>query len=139
MGSKTSLLTFALVLAGNRILIHFMSGHMEISVHQRFQAPREQRERATHASRLEFFSLIISKQCQSRMCCHHAKHLLTLRSSHLSFTSKPDICVSMICIRASCLQAKGRQCYLSQNIGPALAESSGPAPPLLQRFLFECC
>ena len=59
LGSKTSLLTFALVLAGNRILIHFTSGHMEISVHQRFQAPREQRERATHASRLEFFSLII--------------------------------------------------------------------------------
>ena len=38
----------------------------------------------------------------------------------------------MICIddtRASRLQAKGRRWYLSQNIGPAVAESAGPAPP----------
>ena len=29
---------------------------------------------------------------------------------------------------ASRLQAKDRRCYLSQNIGPAVAGSAGPAP-----------
>ena len=32
---------------------------------------------------------------------------------------------------ASRMQAKGRRCYLSQNIGPAIARSAGPAPPVL--------
>ena len=33
------------------------------------------------------------------------------------------------------LEAKGRRCYLSQNIGPAVAGSAGPAPlPLLVRY-----
>ena len=34
--------------------------------------------------------------------------------------------------RASRLQAKGRRRYLSQNFGPAVAGSAGPAPPPLQ-------
>ena len=34
-------------------------------------------------------------------------------------------------MRASRLQAKGRRYYLSQNIGPAVAGSAGPAPPPL--------
>ena len=38
----------------NRILIHFTSARMEISVHQQFQDPGELYERATHASRSEF-------------------------------------------------------------------------------------
>ena len=33
--------------------------------------------------------------------------------------------------QASRLQAKGRQCYFSQNIGPAVAGSAGPAAPSL--------
>ena len=33
--------------------------------------------------------------------------------------------------RASRPQAKDRRCYLSQNIGPAVAGSAGPAPPPL--------
>ena len=36
--------------------------------------------------------------------------------------------------RASRLQAKGCRCYLSQNIGPVVARSAGPAPPPLLRY-----
>ena len=38
--------------------------------------------------------------------------------------------------RASRQQAKGRRCYFSQNIGPAVAGSAGPAPPPL--VLYTC-
>ena len=34
-------------------------------------------------------------------------------------------------MRTSRLKAKGRRCYLSQKIGPAVAGSAGPAPPPL--------
>ena len=39
------------------------------------------------------------------------------------------ICVGDI--RVSRLQVKGRQHYLRQNIGPAIAVSAGPVPPAL--------
>ena len=39
LGSKTSLLILALAWLGNRILIHFTSRRMEISVHWQFQVP----------------------------------------------------------------------------------------------------
>ena len=38
--------------------------------------------------------------------------------------------------RASRQQAKGRRCYFSQNIGPAVAGSAGPAPSPL--VLYTC-
>ena len=34
-------------------------------------------------------------------------------------------------MQASCLQVKGGRCYLSQNIGLAVAGSARPAPPLV--------
>ena len=38
--------------------------------------------------------------------------------------------------RASWLQVKGRRCYFSQNIGPAVAGSAGPASPSLDVSIF---
>ena len=35
--------------------------------------------------------------------------------------------------RTSRLKAKGWKCYLSQNIGPAVAGPTGPAPPPLSQ------
>ena len=68
------------------------------------------------------------------MCDHRTRNLLILRSPQLSFTSGPwRSCwhESVDDTRTSLLQAKGRQCYLSQNIGLAVTRSAGPAlPPL---------
>ena len=64
-----------------------------------------------------------------------ATELLVLRSLHFSFTLGPrkfvwaQICVGGI--RVSRLQVKGRQHYLRQNIGPAIAGSARPVPPAL--------
>ena len=41
-----------------------------------------------------------------------------------------------ICTRATRLQAKGWRCYLSQNIGLAVAGSAGPTPPPLPNHDF---
>ena len=47
-----------------------------------------------------------------------------------------------ICMQAFLLQENSWQCYLNQNIGPAVARSAGPAlPPLLCYDLYtkaEC-
>ena len=67
------------------------------------------------------------------MCGHCAQNLLVLRSSLLR--PDRDIRVGMDLYRRCagfCLQVKGQRCYLSQNIGPAVAGSAGPAPPPLQ-------
>ena len=42
---------------------------------------------------------------------------------------RAQICVGDM--RVFRLQVKGRQHYLSQNIGPAIAGSAGPVPPAL--------
>ena len=67
------------------------------------------------------------------MCSHRAQ-LLVLGSR--SFLLRPDraFVPARICTedkRASHLQAKGWRCYLSQNIGPAIAASAETAPPPL--------
>ena len=114
----------------NWILIHFTSACMEIhvSVHQQFQDPGELCEKVTHASRSEF--CLVLSQYWPRMCGHRAQNLLVLRSPQLSLC--PDcagICTDDM--QASCLQAKSRRCYLSQNIGLAVTGSARPAPPPL--------
>ena len=54
---------------------------------------------------------------------------------NLSFTFGPYIHPGMDLYTddmwASHVQAKNRQCYLSQNIGPAVSGSAGPAQPSL--------
>ena len=72
-----------------------------------------------------------------------AQNVLVLRSPQLSFYVRTVTFVrAWICRRyaASRLQAKGRRCYLSQNIGLAVSGSAGPAPPplnLLSNCSFE--
>ena len=65
-----------------------MSGHMETSVHQRFQAPGKPRERATHASRS--ISLIIFQATPAENVWLRAQiyDLLILRSPQLSFVPR---------------------------------------------------
>ena len=123
---------------GTRILIHFKSARTEISVHRRFQAAWERREGATHASWLEFCLVFCLIVIQARTCGRRAQNLLVLRSPQLSFTSGPwhSCGHEWICTddtRTSRLKANGRRSYLtlSQNIGPAVAGSPGPAPPPL--------
>ena len=115
-----------------------------------FKLPRNNvKEQATHISRLV---LSYFKQRRPRMCCHRAQNMLILKSLHLSFTSKPFVCASMVCtdntqayllilkslnlsftsepviwvgmICTDNMQASHRQCYVSQNIGPAVSGSS---------------
>ena len=66
---------------------------------------------------------------------HHAQNLLVLKSPQLSFMSDREVRAGgRLCAddtQASRLQANGRRCYLSQNIGPAVAVSARPAPPPL--------
>ena len=62
---------------GNRILIHFMSKRMEISVHRRFQVPWEPHERATHAIQSEFW-LVFSLIPTNGICC--SLYVRTLRN-----------------------------------------------------------
>ena len=99
---------------------------------RQFQAPGEPREKATHTS----WSVTYSKQGRPKMCGHRGQThaLLILRSPQISFISGSYIRTARICTddtQASRLQVKGRQYYLSQNIGPAVARSAGPAPPPL--------
>ena len=58
---------------------------------------------------------------------HHLKNLLVLRSPLLSFTFTPYVRTGMELYR----RYAAWRSYLSQNIGPAVAESAGPAPPPL--------
>ena len=52
------------------------------------------KERVTHVSRLV---LSYSKQRRLRMCCHRTQNMFILKSLHLSFTSEPVVCASMVC------------------------------------------
>ena len=110
-GPKTSLVIFSPGMVCNRILIHFTSGRMEISVHQQFQDPQELCERATHASWSEF-CLVLSQHWPT-MCGHRTQNLLILRSPQLSFMS--GLCghgfVQMICRLLAC----------KQNVGDAIS------------------
>ena len=125
---------------GNKILIHFTFACMEVSIHRRFQSPGEPREGVTHASQSEFclvFSLIIFRampaenvwpSCSKSVCSQVSAVLWTM------VLVRAWICTDDM--RASRQQANGRRCYLSQNIGPAVAGSAGPAPPPL--VLYTC-
>ena len=65
------------------------------------------------------------------MCGHHAQNLLVLKSPQLSFMFGPYVRTSMDLYRQYVdlsPVSKGLRCYLSQNIGPAVARSAGPAP-----------
>ena len=67
---------------------------------------------------------INSNQCRPRMCDHCTQNLLILRSLQLLFMFRLTFVQTWICTdntRDSCQQAKGQWCYLSQNIGPAVA------------------
>ena len=100
---------------------------MEISVHWRFQVPGEPHERATQQAS----QLVLSSMNASRECVATA---LILRSPQLSFTSGPQVRAGMDLYRqyvGISPASKGRRCYLSVNIGPAVAGSAGPAPPPL--------
>ena len=78
-----------------------------------------------------------SKQRQPRMCGYALKFMICSFSGLRSSLLCPDCYVrscghgSVQMIQASCLQAKGRRCYLSQNIGQTVVASAGPVlPPL---------
>ena len=113
-----------------------MSGHMETSVHQRFQAPGKPRERATHASRS--ISLIIFQATPAENVWLRAQtyDLLILRSPQLSFVPRllRTFVRAWICTDDTGFSpaSKGSSMlYLSQNIGQTVAASAGPVPPPL--------
>ena len=57
-------------------------------------------------------------------------------SAVLFYTRTAEVRVGTIGdMRISCLQVKGWQHHLSQNIGPAIAVSAGPVPPPLRKLL----
>ena len=56
------------------------------------------------------------------MCGHRAQNLLILRSPQLSLSPDLDVRAGMD------LYVRHGGYYLSQNIGPAIAGSAGPAP-----------
>ena len=107
---------------------------MEISVHRRFQAPEEPREGATCASRGTILLSLIATPAEN-VWPSHSKSARSRPSSKLSLHPDPVTFErAWICTddtRASRLQAKTRGCYLTRNIGPAVAGSARPAPPLL--------
>ena len=73
----------------------------------------------------------ISEQRPLRMCGHHAHNLLVLRSPRFSFTLGPRSSCGHKSVLAICVQAKGQQHHLSQNIGPVIGGSVRPALPAL--------
>ena len=97
-----------------------------------------------HSSRVNFKCYHIpSKERRPRMCGHRSKYARSLVPATLFLRPDRDVCAGMDLYRryaASRLQAKGRRCYLSQNIGLAVSGSAGPAPPplnLLSNCSFE--
>ena len=119
-----------------------MSAHnaMEMSVHQWFQALREPREGTMHASWSQFclvFSLIATPG--DNVWPPRSKSARSQLSPKLSFTSRPgDVCAGMYLYRwytGFSPASKESGCYFSQNIGPAVAGSAGPAlSPLKYRW-----
>ena len=77
----------------------------------------------------------ITEQCSLRMCGHRAHNLLVnLRSPRFSLTLGPRSSCGHKSVLAICVQAKGRQHNLSQNIRPVIGGSVRPAlPGLLER------
>ena len=100
--------------------------------------PWERREGATHTRRLEFcvaFSLIVFQATLAENVWPlRSKSTRSQVSAALFYVRTVTFVRAWICTddtRASHLQVKGQRCYLSQNIGLAVAGSAGPAPPPL--------
>jgi len=87
----------------NRILIHFTSARMEISVHQQFQDPGELCERATHTSRSEF-CLVLAENIWPP----HSKSARSQVSTALFYVRTVQAWICTDDMQASCLQAKSR-------------------------------
>ena len=130
---KTSLL---LSWHGNKFLIHFTFACMEVSIHRQFQSPGESREEGTYASRSEFclvFSLIVFRATPAENVWPPRSNSVCSQVSAALWTVafvRAWICTDDTW--ASCQQAIGRRYYPSQNIGPAVAGSAGPAVPPLE-------
>ena len=99
------------------------------------------REGAMHASQSEFclvFSLIAFQATPAENVwppCSKSVHSQVSAALWTVAFVWAWICTDDI--RASRQQAKGWRCYLSQNIGPAVAGSAGPPPPPLCRLLIQ--
>ena len=126
--------------------LHVWTHGDKTSVHRQFHAPWKRHERATHASRLEFclvFSLIVFQATPAEnVLPPRSKSARSRVSAALFYVRTVTSVRAWICTddtRASRLQAKGRRCYLSQNIGLAVPGSAGPTlqclmiSPWLQR------
>ena len=98
------------------------------------------KERPTQASQIFAWYLVLSFQTTlaENVLPPRSKSARSQISTALFYVWTVHVVRAWICTedtRAFHLEAKGRRCYLSQNIGPAVAGSAGPAPlPLLVRY-----
>ena len=98
-------------------------------------------EGATHASQSEFclvFSLIVFLATPAENVWPPCSKCVRFQVSTALWTVafvRAWICTDNT--QASHQQAKGWQCYLRQNIGPAVAGSARPSPPPLCRLLIQ--
>ena len=98
------------------------------------------KERPTQASQNFAWYLVLSFQTTlaGNVSPPRSKSARSQISAALFYVWTVHVVRAWICtedMRASCLQAKGRRSYLSQNIGPAVAGSAGLAPlPLLVKY-----
>ena len=86
-GPKCHYYSLLLSWHGNKILIHFTFACMEVSIHRRFQSPRELCEGATYTSQSEFslvFSLIVFRAMPAENVWLPHSKLFVLRSPQLS-------------------------------------------------------
>ena len=104
---------------------------MKIGVRQFQVHPKKRHTKASQYSAT--LDLIPSNAHQE--CVATALTIYLFSGLHSSLTLGPRSSCrhkSVLAImRVSCLQAKGRQHHLSQNIGPAIAGSARPAPTAL--------
>ena len=126
-GPKRHYYSLLLSWHGNKILIHFTFACMEVSINRRFQFPGEPHEGATHASRSEFclvFSLIVFRATPAEdVWPPRSKSVRSQVSAALWTMAFVRAWICTDDTRASRQQAKGRRCYLSENIGPVVAGS----------------
>ena len=98
------------------------------------------KERPTQASQIFAWYLVLSFQTTlaENVLLPRSKSVRSQISAALFYVWTVRVVREWICTedtRASRLEAKGRRCYLSQNISLAVARSAGPAPlPLLVRY-----
>ena len=116
----------------NRSLIHFTSTSMDISVHrhQWFKVsgtPRELCEGAAHISQSEFYFVDPIPNNAGQECVATSLKICSFSGLYVQTVKLTWVWICADDAHASRLQAKGRQHHLSQNIGPAVTRSAGPA------------